>query len=262
MVEVFGVTFKDKGRIYYFSAKNFQLKKNITVVVETERGIQFGKVATDIITVDEKNLKSPLKRIIRIASKQDYENHRKNIKDAANALTKCKELVNKYKLEMQVIDSEYTLDRDQLVFHFIADSRIDFRALAKDLASIYKTRIELRQVGVRDKAKTIGGLGPCGRCFCCSKFLNDLDSVSINMAKNQNLSLNPTKINGACGRLLCCLNYEDEEYQKCRKCLPEIGQRVTIKEGTGTVVNLDILNKTYVVDIPDVGYIKASKECE
>lgn len=262
MIEVIGVTFKDKGRIYYFSPKNLKLKKNITVVVETERGIHFGKVVTDVIEVDEKNLKSPLKKIIRIASKQDYENHKKNIKDATVALSKCKELVLKYSLEMQIIDAEYTLDRDQLVFHFIADNRIDFRTLAKDLASIYKTRIELRQVGVRDKAKEIGGIGPCGRAFCCAKFLNNFDSVSINMAKNQNISLNPNKINGVCGRLLCCLNYEDEEYQKCRKCLPEIGQRVKIKEGTGTVVNLDILAKSYIVDIPEIGRVKVDKKCE
>ena len=259
MVDVIGVTFKDKGRIYYFSPKNLKLKKNITVVVETERGLQFGKVVTDIIKIDEKKLLSPLKEISRIASRQDYDNHKKNLKDAEKALKKCKELVNKHGLDMQIIDALYTLDRDQLVFHFIADSRVDFRNLAKDLASIYRTRIELRQVGVRDKAKEVGGFGPCVRKFCCASFLNDFDSVSINMAKNQNLSLNPTKINGVCGRLLCCLNYEDETYKECRKCLPEIGDKVKVDGKTGTVISLDIIGKTYTVDIPDVGRVKVDK---
>ena len=262
MVEVIGVSFKDKGRIYYFSPGKLKLKKNITVVVETERGVQFGKVVTDIIEIDEKKLNAPLKKIVRIATRQDYENYKKNIKDAEKAVKKCKELVNKHKLDMQIIDASYTLDRDQLVFHFIADNRIDFRVLAKDLASIYKTRIELRQVGVRDKAKEIGGFGPCGRRFCCASFLNDFDSVSINMAKKQNLSLNPTKINGVCGRLLCCLNYEDETYKDCRKCLPDIGDKVKVDGKTGTVISLDILAKSYTVDIPDVGRVKVDKECK
>lgn len=262
MIEVIGVSFKDKGRIYYFSPKNLKLKKNVTVVVETERGVQLGRIVTDIIKMDEKNLKYPLKTIVRIASKQDYENYKKNNKDAEIALKKCKELVIKHNLNMRVIDASFTLDRDQLVFHFLSDNRVDFRSLAKDLASIYKTRIELRQVGVRDKAKEIGGIGPCGRNFCCSLFLNDFDSVSINMAKNQNLSLNPTKINGVCGRLLCCLNYEDDIYKDCRQCLPEIGERVTIKEGTGIVTNLDVLNKSYTVNIPDVGQVKVTKPCK
>ena len=259
MVEVVGVTFKDKGRIYYFLPRNLKLKKNVTVVVETERGLQFGKVVTDMIKVDEKKLLSPLKKISRIASRQDYQNHKKNLADAEKALSKCKSLVKKHKLDMQIIDAIYTLDRDQLVFHFIADNRIDFRILAKDLASIYKTRIELRQVGVRDKAKEIGGFGPCGRKFCCASFLNDFDSVSINMAKNQNISLNPTKINGVCGRLLCCLNYEDENYKECRKCLPEIGDKVKVNGKQGTVVSLDIIGKNYTVDIPDVGRVKVDK---
>ena len=262
MVDVVGVTFKDKGRIYYFSPKNLKLKKNVTVVVETDRGLQFGKVVTDMLKVDEKKLFSPLRKIYRIASRQDYENNKKNLRDAEKALKKCKELVKKHRLNMQVIDAVYTLDRDQLVFHFTSDNRIDFRMLAKDLASIYKTRIELRQVGVRDKAKEVGGFGPCGRKFCCASFLNDFDSVSINMAKNQNLSLNPTKINGVCGRLLCCLNYEDENYQKCRECLPEIGDKVEVDGKTGTVVSLDILKKSYTVDIPNVGRVKVDKSCE
>lgn len=262
MVEVVGVSFKEQGRIYYFSPKKLKLKKNVTVVVETEQGLQFGKIVTDTIEIDKNKLPTTLKKISRIASKQDYENNKKNKKDAELALKKCKELVNKHELDMQIIDAIYTLDRDQLVFHFIADNRVDFRKLAKELASIYKTRIELRQVGARDKAKEIGGLGPCGCKLCCARFLNGLESVSINMAKNQNLSLNPTKINGVCGRLLCCLNYEDETYSECRKCLPEIGSKVKTEQGTGTVVSLDILSKNYTVDIPEVGRVKVSKICK
>lgn len=262
MIEVVGVTFKEKGRMYYFSPKKLKPKKNVTVVVETERGLQFGKVVTDIIEIDSSKIKTPLKDIVRIATKKDYENNKKNIKDAKEALVKCKKLVEKNNLEMQIIDCLYTLDRDQLVFYFLADNRVDFRNLAKELAAIYKTRIELRQVGVRDKAKEIGGIGPCGRKFCCASFLNDFDSVSISQAKNQNLSLNPTKINGVCGRLLCCLNYENDTYKDCRKCLPEIGEKVKLEEGDGVVVSLDILNKSYTVDIPEVGKVKVEKPCK
>ena len=157
---------------------------------------------------------------------------------------------------MKIIDSSYTLNREQLLFHFLSDNRIDFRNLAKELASIYKTRIELRQVGVRDKAKNIGGMGMCGCTLCCSKFLNEFDSVSINMAKNQNLSLNPTKINGACGRLLCCLKYEDETYEELRKDLPKIGKIVETKQGKGKVVSLDVLKGTYNVEIENIGIVK------
>ena len=262
MTEVIGVSFKEKGRIYYFSPKKLKLKKNITVIVETERGLQLGHVVTDIIKIDEKNLKAPLKNIIRIASKKDYENYKKNKKDAISALLKCKRLVIKHNLDMQIIDAMYTLDRDQLVFHFISDNRVDFRNLAKDLATIYKTRIELRQVGVRDKAKEIGGIGPCGRKFCCANFLNDFDSVSISHAKNQNLSLNPAKINGVCGRLLCCLNYENDNYKDCRKCLPEIGDKIEVDGKIGTVISLYILNKSYVLEVPEIGRIKMDKSCK
>ena len=157
---------------------------------------------------------------------------------------------------MKIIDANYTLNREQLLFHFLADNRIDFRVLAKDLASIYKTRIELRQVGVRDKAKNIGGLGLCGCSLCCSKFLNEFDSVSINMAKNQNISLNPSKINGACGRLLCCLKYEDETYEELRKELPKVGKIVETKQGQGKVISIDVLGKSYNVDVEKVGIVK------
>ncbi len=261
MINVVGVNFKNNGKVYYFLPGKMNLKKNITVVVQTDRGLQFGKVVSDIIEIDENKINSPLKQIVRIASKNDYYNNLKNIKDAKEALIKCKSIVEKEKLPMQIIDAEFTLDRSQLIFKFISDNRIDFRTLVKQLASIYKTRIELRQVGVRDKAKEVGGIGVCGCKLCCARFLHNLESVSINMAKNQNIALNPNKINGVCGRLLCCLKYEDECYQDCRKCLPKIGEKVKTEKGIGQVVSLDILNKSYKVDIENVGIIEVTKEC-
>ncbi len=257
MINVIGVSFRDDGKIYYFLPGNINLKKNITVIVQTERGLQFGKVVTDVIQVEEKNYPD-IKHIIRIASKKDYMNHIKNLKDAREALNKCKKMVEFDELPMQVIDAEFTFDRNQLIFKFIADNRIDFRDLVKKLASVYRTRIELRQVGVRDKAKEIGGIGVCGCKLCCSRFLKDLESVSINMAKNQNIALNPSKINGVCGRLLCCLKYEDECYKECRNCLPKIGDVVSTEKGNGTVVSLDVLQKKYKVDVKDIGLIEVS----
>lgn len=256
MIQVVGVSLKEKGKIYYFSPNNFSLKKGVTVIVETEKGIQFGKVEQEIIEISEKKIKMPLKKVVRIATKRDYQEHCKNLKDASKALIECRKQVQKLNLPMQIIDANYTFTRDQLVFRFLADNRIDFRELARVLASIYKTRIELRQVGVRDKAREIGGLAPCGRALCCSKYSYDFDSVSINMAKNQGIALNPSKINGVCGRLLCCLKYEDETYKTYRKNLPEVGQKINTEKGEGTVVGLDILNQSYRVDIPKIGIIE------
>ncbi len=262
LIDVIGITIGNNNQVYYFSPNNLKLKENITVIVETERGLQFGKVAREAFLIAENKVTTPLKKVLRIASKHDYLANKKNIRDANMALKKCKELVEKQNLTMQIIDCSYTFDRSQLMFRFLSESRVDFRALAKELASIYKTRIELRQVGVRDKAKEIGGIGPCGRPMCCSCFLNSFESVSISMAKNQNIALNQTKINGSCGRLLCCLKYEDENYATCRECLPKIGDVVTIEEGEGTVISLDILNRKYTVDIVGLGTIEKSIHCE
>ena len=198
MIEVVGVSFKKNSKVYYFSPNGMKIKKGINVIVKTERGLQFGTVEIANTEIDDKNLKSALSEIIRIASKKDYEKHIKNINDAKKALKNCKGLVEEYDLNMMILDANYTFDRSQLLFTFLADNRVDFRNLAKTLANKYKTRIELRQVGVRDKAKEIGGYGSCGRELCCSKFLCDFDSVSINMAKNQYIALNTTKINGVC----------------------------------------------------------------
>ncbi len=258
MIRVVGVAFENNKQIYYFDPKSLDLRRNVTVIVETERGLQFGKVILPPFDIDDKTLKYPLKDVIRISTKKDYLEHKKNLRDAENALNKCRQLISKLELNMQIMDANFTFDRSQLLFRFLSENRVDFRQLAKELANIYKTRIELRQIGVRDKAKEIGGCGLCGRKLCCSRFESDIASISINMAKNQNLSLNPNKINGVCGRLLCCLKYEDETYKEYKKDLPKIGAIVETEKGKGKVVEIDILNKKYKVNIPEVGIIDGS----
>ncbi len=259
MLEVVGISFKHNSKIYYFSPNNNKLSKGTKVIVNTERGLQFGNVELENFKIDSSKIKSSLSKVIRVATKKDEEKHLKNVEDAKKALKKCKELVEKHNLNMMILDSNYTFDRSQLLFTFLSDNRVDFRKLAKDLANIYKTRIELRQVGVRDKAKEVGGFGSCGRELCCSKFLCDLDSVSINMAKTQNIALNPTKINGVCGRLLCCLKYENECYREYSKTLPKVGKKVETKDGEGKVISVDILNQTYRVELKDGQIVEVDK---
>lgn len=216
MKKIVGVTFEKNGRMTYFIVNEKyekSIKKGYNVLVETDRGLQFGKIATDIHNIDETKLNQQLTEIVKLATKKDYIKNIENIKEARYAFKKCKELIKKYNLDMKLLDASYTFNKDQLIFRFYAEKRIDFRELAKELASIYHTRIELRQMGVRDKAGQIGGYGVCGQKLCCSRFLKEFDSVSITMAKNQNLALTPSKINGICGRLLCCLKYENECYQ-------------------------------------------------
>ncbi len=242
---IYGVNFKDNGKVYNFKS-TFKCPLNVTVITETEKGEQFGRVVSHIEDGIIKNI-DELKDIIRISTKSDYDQYLKNLKEADKALKDCRELVKELALDMKVINATFTFDRKQLIFNFLADERIDFRELAKRLAAIYRTRIELRQIGARDKAREIGGLGACGYRLCCANFLSHIDSVSMNMAKNQGLALNPSKINGLCGRLLCCLTYEDDEYIACNKGLPEIGDVVEIPEGKGPVVSKDILNRTYKV---------------
>lgn len=257
MSKIVGVSFDEQKRIYFFDPADLKNLKNSTpVIVDTERGLQYGIITKELTEVDKSKIAGSLKKVLRLANNKDIKDYKQNKKDAKNALIKCRALVNKYNLNMKIIDASYTLNREQLLFHFLADNRIDFRNLAKELAAIYKTRIELRQVGVRDKAKNIGGMGMCGCTLCCSKFLNEFDSVSINMAKNQNLSLNPTKINGACGRLLCCLKYEDETYEELRKELPKIGKIVETRQGKGKVVSVDVLGGTYNVEVENIGIVK------
>ncbi len=249
MQKVVGVSFNKKGRVYNFNANNFDLNIGDTVIVETEKGYQYGYVTTNIKNIDESAFSIPLKDVVRLSTKKDDQNYLKNSQDSGRALNKAREIVDELHLDMHIMDASYTFDRKQLLFNFTADDRVDFRELAKRLAAIYKTRIELRQIGVRDKAREVGGIGPCGRMLCCNTFLTDLNSVTINMAKNQMLALNPTKINGSCGRLLCCLSYEDIVYSKLRDNLPEIGEMYTNKNVSGKVVNIDILaQKIYVLD--------------
>lgn len=248
MQKVVGVSFSKKGRVYNFDANNFELSIGDKVIVETEKGLQYGFVMSNIKEIDENAFNIPLKSVIRMASKKDDQDYFKNNQDASKAFNKAKEIVEQLGLDMRLLDASYTFDRKQLLFNFVADERVDFRELAKRLAAIYRTRIELRQIGVRDKAKEIGGIGPCGRMLCCNTFLTDLNSVTINMAKNQMIALNPTKINGSCGRLLCCLGYEDIVYTKLRENLPEIGDDFNQDGIKGKVVNLDILRQIVYVE--------------
>ncbi len=250
---IVGIRLNDNGKTYYFNSNGFNLKNGDNVIVETEKGLQFGEVVCELVEKKKKNLE--YKNVIKIANKNDHKKYQSNLRDAEKALIKCNNLISEYGLEMKVIDASYTFDREQLIFRFISDNRVDFRQLAKDLGGIFKTRIELRQVGIRDKAKEIGGFGPCGRKLCCNNFLTEFDSVSINMAKNQNLALNPSKINGLCGRLYCCLSYEDEVYSKLRKELPEVGEIINKKGVKGKVISLDILNNKYRVETEDKGIV-------
>lgn len=260
MIKIIGVSFKKNSKVYNFSPNGLDLKIGDKVIVETERGLQFGIIVTEVKEIDDSNLVAPLSSIIRLASSEDEKKHEKNVVDATKALQKCRSLVDKYQLNMYIIDAAYTHDRNQLFFRFMSDNRVDFRNLAKDLANIYKTRIELRQIGVRDRAKEIGGYGQCGRSLCCSKFMNDFDSISINMAKTQNIALNPSKINGICGRLLCCLKYENECYKECSKGLPLLNKKIKTKQGEGKVISVDVLKGTYKVNIPDVGIVEFTRE--
>ena len=257
-MEVCGIIFKENGKNYYFNKNNIEININDYVIVETEKGEQFGKVA--FIELESKE--TPQKNILRKASNEDYKKYLKSLKEAKEVLVEAKKMSDSLDLEMQFVEASFTFDHKQLIINFIADERIDFRELVKLLAAKYKARIDLHQIGVRDKAKEIGGLGPCGRPLCCNSFLNKLETITINMAKNQNIALNPSKINGLCGRLLCCLKYEDENYKCCRKGLPKIGQTVSTEKGEGKVINLDILNKRYSVDVPKIGVIEVQLEDE
>ncbi len=248
MPKVVGVKLNEKGKNYFFRSENFSFQKGDYVIVETDKGLQYGMVTIDTHEVAEEDLGFPLKEVVRSVTKKDQKQYEMNVKDASVALLKAREVVEELKLNMHIIDASYTFDRNQLLFNFLADSRVDFRELARKLAQIYRTRIELRQIGVRDKAKEIGGIGPCGRFLCCSTFLTDFNSVSINMAKNQMLALNPTKINGVCGRLLCCLNYEDEIYTEMKEGMPAIGQAYKKNEVEGKVVSLNLLKRTVTVE--------------
>jgi cell fate regulator YaaT (PSP1 superfamily) len=241
MVKVAGIQFKENGKVYYFNSNKLKLNNKVTVIVETEKGDQFGTV----VSIEEQENSKKLKNVLRTATKKDYITHQKNTRDAKKALDFCNKKAEEMKLNMKLIDASYTFDRSQLLFSFVSEERVDFRNLVKELARKYHTRIELRQVGIRDKAKSVGGLGPCGRELCCISFLQEFDSISISHAKKQNLTLNPNKINGACGRLKCCLKYESDQYSKMKKEMPEVGKMIKYKGKKVPVISVNLLKKTY-----------------
>jgi len=272
MAEVIGVRFKTVGKVYYFDPAETQLKKGDYVIVETARGIECGEVALENSVVDEEKIVKPLKKLVRKATDEDIKRFKENKEKEKSAAVICEEKIAKNKLEMKLVDVEYAFDGSKILFYFTADGRVDFRELVKDLAGAFRTRIELRQIGVRDESKMLGGLGICGRPFCCNTFMGDFQPVSIKMAKEQGLSLNPVKISGTCGRLMCCLKYEQPAYDHLLKITPKTGAIVNTSEGKGTVVDVNLLTGIlkvrldnnpdglpYAVHRKDVKVIKDSK---
>ena len=257
MIKIVGVRFKNAGKIYYFDPVDFEIEKNIDVVVETARGLEYGKIVVGPKEIEEEKLISPLKPIIRIATEEDKAIYRENKEKAKETFEICQQKIKEHGLTMFLIDCEYTFDRNKLIFYFTAEGRIDFRELVKDLASIFKTRIELRQIGVRDEAKSIGGLGTCGRKLCCSSWLGDFQPVSIKMAKDQSLSLNPTKISGICGRLFCCLKYEHDVYVEAIEKMPVVGSVVKVENQKGKVIEINPLLEQIKIEFND----KTIKTC-
>ena len=247
MGTIIGVQFQKNGKLYYFDANGFEVKPGDYVVVDTVRGYDLGEVALGTRETQEEEQNPALKKTIRIATEQDIQHARENREKEKEAFSICQKKIAEHKLEMKLVSVEYAFDNSKILFFFTANGRVDFRSLVKDLASIFKMRIELRQIGVRDEAKMLGGLGPCGRPICCGSFLDQFQPVSIKMAKEQNLSLNPTKISGVCGRLMCCLKYEQEHYETIRKKMPKIGREVITPDGTGPVTDLNILKETVFV---------------
>lgn len=243
MIKVVGIRFKKAGKIYYFDPDKKWIKKGDYVVVETARGIEFGQVVVGPKLVKEEEIIQPLKKVLRVATNEDIKRNEENRKKELEAFEICLEKIEKHQLDMKLVDIEYTFDNNKVIFYFTADGRVDFRELVKDLASVFRTRIELRQIGVRDEAKMIGGLGPCGRPMCCSAFLGEFSPVSIKMAKEQKLSLNPSKISGICSRLMCCLNYEHHIYEENMEDLPEVGDKVKADGKVGIVTDVNPLLK-------------------
>ncbi|HOM02506.1 MAG TPA: stage 0 sporulation family protein [Acetivibrio sp.] len=249
MVKVVGVRFKRAGKIYYFDPGDLEINLNENVIVETARGIEFGQVVVPNTEVGEEEIVAPLKKVIRVATEEDKEHHEDNVRREKEAFDICLQKISNHNLEMKLIDVEYTFDNNKILFYFTADGRVDFRELVKDLASVFRTRIELRQIGVRDEAKMMGGLGVCGRVLCCNSFLGEFQPVSIKMAKEQGLSLNPTKISGACGRLMCCLKYEQEAYEEIISRVPKEGAIVETPEGQGVVMSVSLLKELVKVKL-------------
>ena len=265
MTKVIGVRFKANGKSYYFSPGELELQQGDYVIVETARGTECGEVAKGPHDVPDSSIVKPLKRVTRMADAVDVRRMQQNRADEKRAFSVCEERIAKHKLDMKLVDVEYTLDRNKILFYFTADGRIDFRDLVKDLAGVFRPRIELRQIGVRDESKMLGGLGICGQPFCCSRFLRDFQPVSIKMAKEQGLSLNPAKISGSCGRLMCCLAYEQPAYEYLNRITPGVGSIVKTPEGVGAVVETNVISGTLRVrmDPPATGFKTFHKdECQ
>ena len=244
MTKVIGVRFRTAGKVYFFDPVDYDIKRGDNVIVETARGVEFGTVVGDPKEVEDDKVIQPLKPVLRIATAKDVEQEAANKEKEKEAFKICLEKIRKHELAMKLIDAEYTFDNNKVLFYFTADGRIDFRELVKDLASVFKTRIELRQIGVRDETKILGGIGICGRPLCCHTHLSEFIPVSIKMAKEQNLSLNPTKISGVCGRLMCCLKHEEETYEELNRRLPNVGDQVTTRDGQrGEVASINILRQ-------------------
>ena len=262
MVKVIGVRFRTAGKIYFFDPLQFEIERGGHVIVETARGIEFGTVVSAPREVEDDKVIQPLKPVLRIATQKDIEQEADNKRKEKEAFRICLEKIKKHGLEMKLIDAEYTFDNNKVLFYFTADGRIDFRELVKDLASVFKTRIELRQIGVRDETKIVGGIGICGRPLCCHTHLSEFIPVSIKMAKEQNLSLNPTKISGVCGRLMCCLKHEEDTYEELNRKLPNVGDFVTADDGTkGEVQSVNVLRQLVkvIVDVNDEKEVREYK---
>lgn len=252
MVEVIGVRFRQTGKIYHFNPLDFDLKKGDHVIVETARGVEYGEVVVGRKSISEESVIAALKPVMRVATKSDEEKYERNKTKAKEALVICAEKVKKHELDMKLVDAEYTFDGNKVLFYFTSDGRVDFRELVKDLASVFKTRIELRQIGVRDETKLCGGVGVCGRELCCHTFLSEFNPVSIKMAKEQNLSLNPTKISGTCGRLMCCLKNEQESYEYLNSSMPNVNDEVSTLDGKkGKVFAVNVLRQLVKVVFED-----------
>lgn len=254
MIKVIGVRFRTAGKIYFFDPLEFEIKRGDHVIVETARGVEYGTVVCDPKEVEEDQVIQPLKPVLRVATAKDDEQEKNNKEKEREAFKVCLEKIRKHELDMKLIDAEYTFDNNKVLFYFTADGRIDFRELVKDLAAVFKTRIELRQIGVRDETKILGGIGSCGRQLCCHSHLSEFVPVSIKMAKEQNLSLNPTKISGVCGRLMCCLKHEEETYEELNRNLPNVGDFVNCSDGVkGEVHSVNVLRQLVkvIVEVND-----------
>lgn len=249
MVKVVGIRFKKAGKIYYFDPVDIEVEAGDYAIVETVRGVEYGEVVLGPKEVSEEEIIAPIKPVLRKATQEDHQHAQKNREKEKEALQICQQKVEKHQLDMKLIDVEYTFDNNKVIFYFSAEGRVDFRELVKDLAAVFKTRIELRQIGVRDEAKMLGGIGPCGVTLCCSTWLGDFEPVSIKMAKEQNLSLNPNKISGICGRLLCCLKYEQDAYEDAKDRLPNEGKKVETPDGLGEILEVDLLQERVKVKL-------------